>query len=262
MSVQALSWAFAQELPSSSVKLVLIALANRADEEGVCYPSIGWIAQMSSQSERTCQRAIAELIELGFIVKTTQYRDNGSQSSNVYQLLIGGGDKLTGGGCQSVRGGVTQVTPLINETLNKNKKNTLSRDEFLREIDKGITDGAFKDVQDRCKLTDDLLRMAASDAWDYWQGFDKWPVDLIAAFRGWCRQWKAETEIHSKRLESVSSKKNMGHADKELNTWAVRVSTWQKTGFWSADLFGPAPDQHGTRVPASIVEQLQQQPTA
>ena len=44
MSVRAMAWAFEQRVGSPMAKLVLLKLADHADENGECFPSIGRIA--------------------------------------------------------------------------------------------------------------------------------------------------------------------------------------------------------------------------
>lgn len=51
----------------SSECLVLIALADHADEQGRCYPSIGRLAKRTKLSDRGVQKVISRLIEKGFI---------------------------------------------------------------------------------------------------------------------------------------------------------------------------------------------------
>lgn len=53
-------------LPASE-KIVLLALADNANDEGICWPSIATIARKSSKSERTVQAAIQSLKEAGLL---------------------------------------------------------------------------------------------------------------------------------------------------------------------------------------------------
>lgn len=99
-------------------KMILMALADRADAEGVCWPSIGEIAHRTCQSERTVLRHIAALKDLGLLTsQQRRYRTakgDTRQDSNVYHLnltgmLAGNFDShpkrektSSGPGCQSV----------------------------------------------------------------------------------------------------------------------------------------------------------------
>lgn len=83
MSVQAIAWALSQETGSPSAKLVLVALANYADQHGVCWPSQALLARQSEQSVDSIQRRLQELVERGFLAKKTRRRQ-----STLYHLLM------------------------------------------------------------------------------------------------------------------------------------------------------------------------------
>lgn len=63
MSLAAQVWAWEQPLEGTA-KLVLLCLAEHADAEGRCWPSVARIAQRCGISERTAQRAL-RLLEAG-----------------------------------------------------------------------------------------------------------------------------------------------------------------------------------------------------
>lgn len=72
----------------SRAKTVMFYLVNRCNKELTCFPAIPTIARETGLSERTVQRAIKELVEEGFIEKSSRYRENGGQSSNLYRLDV------------------------------------------------------------------------------------------------------------------------------------------------------------------------------
>lgn len=90
MSNQAMTWAFAYEAPSSTCKLVLLPLANYADENGECFPSVQRIVQQTGLSERAVRNAIAKLIDVGAISKTERRRKDGTQTASRYTLNMQG----------------------------------------------------------------------------------------------------------------------------------------------------------------------------
>ena len=66
MSVAVMSWVFRESVSTGCARLVALALADRANDEGAdCWPSIQTIAEKSRVSPRTAQRAIQELVDLG-----------------------------------------------------------------------------------------------------------------------------------------------------------------------------------------------------
>lgn len=90
-----MNWVWRQNLPST-VKLVLLALADVADDEGICWPSVATIAVKASVTTRTVRRAMETLINHQLLTAETRHRSDGSCSSNRYRLLMEGGDRLSG----------------------------------------------------------------------------------------------------------------------------------------------------------------------
>ena len=76
-------------------KLVLLKLADNANDEGIAWPSFETIAAQCECSRRTVIRHIKKLEEDGVIAVQKRFKDNRSRS-NVYRLVFGfGGDKLS-----------------------------------------------------------------------------------------------------------------------------------------------------------------------
>jgi len=97
-----MNWAWLQVLSPSS-KLVLMALADAADDQGICWPSVPTLARKCSVSPRTVQRVLKALTEQQLLVSEQRHRPDGSCSSNRYRLGLTGGDNLS-------RAPVTRVT--------------------------------------------------------------------------------------------------------------------------------------------------------
>ena len=74
MSIQAFSWAIEQEEVKDPItQLVLLTLANYAGESGLhTYPSIGRLVKETRLSESTVRRHIAQLMEMGLLVRGNQ----------------------------------------------------------------------------------------------------------------------------------------------------------------------------------------------
>lgn len=87
MSRAATDWAWRSKPGSSSRKLVLLAMADRADEEHRCFPSIARLVDDTNLNRKTIIKVIHELEELSLIVDTGERR--GSTSSvKVYRLVL------------------------------------------------------------------------------------------------------------------------------------------------------------------------------
>ncbi|HBC3528405.1 helix-turn-helix domain-containing protein [Vibrio parahaemolyticus] len=70
-------------------KLVLLKLADNANDQGKCWPSYGHIAEACEMDKRTVMRHIQKLSDDGFVTVTPRMGKNGN-SSNVYSLHLGG----------------------------------------------------------------------------------------------------------------------------------------------------------------------------
>lgn len=84
MSFQAMAKAVEIKLPSHE-KFVLIMLANYADENGKCWPSITTISRETGISTASVKRAIKKLCDRGIISRQRQNRGN-IKSHNIYRL--------------------------------------------------------------------------------------------------------------------------------------------------------------------------------
>lgn len=116
MSFEAMTWAVKvlEQYPhwKTPVRFVLVIMANRADEEGVLYPSVRWIMERTKLSESAVRIATRQIQQAGLLLKEKQLRGDGGQSSNIYRLamsqyvlkLIPPGAPQTGGGAQKTPG--------------------------------------------------------------------------------------------------------------------------------------------------------------
>ncbi len=89
-----MNWAWRQALPPTP-KLVLLALADAADDAGVCWPSVSTVPAKAGCSPRTVWRVMKHLVAQTPLVAEPRYRADGSCSSNRYRLLLAGGDRLS-----------------------------------------------------------------------------------------------------------------------------------------------------------------------
>lgn len=67
MSIKLMTAAWEREDLSATHKLVLLALADWANDEGLCWPSINRLAIKTSMAGRSVQRLIRQLEEMGFV---------------------------------------------------------------------------------------------------------------------------------------------------------------------------------------------------
>ena len=88
MSIQAVSWAIKQKTGSPTAKVLLICLANYADEDGLCWPSQATIANETELSERAAREWLKTLEENGFIERTRRHRADGTRASDLIRLCL------------------------------------------------------------------------------------------------------------------------------------------------------------------------------
>lgn len=125
-----MNWAWQQRL-APAPKLILMALADAADDEGICWPSVAKVSSKCCVSERTVQRVIQEFVAHDLLQVTRRFSSTGRQKSNGYLLKMNArsyldklspspaaqeyeGDNLSGRGATSDVGdeGDTVLSPL------------------------------------------------------------------------------------------------------------------------------------------------------
>ena len=92
MSIQALSWAFKQKTFTASTKLVLVALANYADEQHSCFPSHLHLAEKCEISDRQVRRCLDDLCRLGLLTKKQRAGTSNRYFLGVDAHVLGGVD--------------------------------------------------------------------------------------------------------------------------------------------------------------------------
>lgn len=98
MSIEAANWAWKQAIKPNA-KLVLLALADRANADGVSWPSIRRMAKETGLNERSIYRHIKDLSDLSLIVVRS---DNGRGNSYQLNLLNADVPLTTCHPCQTV----------------------------------------------------------------------------------------------------------------------------------------------------------------
>lgn len=94
MSNYFLTLAFFMPDISSTRKFVLVALADAANDFGICYPSIAHIVEKTCLDRKTIINCIAELKEFGFLIDTGE-RKGRTKQVPVFKLQL---DKSTKNG--------------------------------------------------------------------------------------------------------------------------------------------------------------------
>ncbi len=93
MSVQAITWALDYAAGSVTEKVLLLVLANYANEFGVSWPSQKTLADQTALGERTVRRVLADMERRGVIRRIVRRRGNGSRQSDMILLAAFEGRK-------------------------------------------------------------------------------------------------------------------------------------------------------------------------
>ena len=85
MSIRALDTVFRSKIQDQSDVLILLALADWADDDGACYPSMPAIAKKARLSDRTVQKRVGDLEKAGLVTRMVRV---GRGRSNLYRLHL------------------------------------------------------------------------------------------------------------------------------------------------------------------------------
>jgi Helix-turn-helix domain len=116
MSIRVMTNVWQYSTAAGTDLLVLLALADIADDNGECWPSVGYVAKKCRIDPRTTQRRIRSLEKLGEVVVIVgggKTRTTGATASNRYRITVhmpdeGEGGDLPEGGTRA-RGRVAPV---------------------------------------------------------------------------------------------------------------------------------------------------------
>ena len=124
------------EVGNPARKLVLLKLADNANDDGVCFPSYQYIADKCEMSKRSAISHIDDLIKMGFVTKKARKNKDGS-SANLYLLHLDqgsensalGGENFSLGSENSALGGSEKSAPITSHSFNLSI-NRISDDEI------------------------------------------------------------------------------------------------------------------------------------
>lgn len=202
MSIEMLNWVFLLEMESPTDKSVLLALANHADPEGYCWPSVRRLCLYTALSERTVQNALRRLEDAGLIGTTER-----SGTSTMYRL-----HPRTS--CTSPPQEVhpTPAAAAPKPSYNHKEPSTLSSKRRSHRLPEGWQPGddelawaheAYPNVE--VENETDRFR-------DYWYGNGKSMVDWRATWRNWIRRAATYQRSNPRSLDYGARRTADNHA--------------------------------------------------
>lgn len=178
------------ELPDSE-KIVLLALADCANDEGGCWPSMATLAKKCSKTDRTVQAAIKALVAAGHLTR----------------------NEVIGKGCNYLVHPRTDCTPeeisppkratqtpeaasdKPSRTITTSKRAMRLADDFV------VPDDWIEWALAERKWSDADARAEAASFCDYWQaksGRDAVKLDWLKTWRNWVRNSRRASTIDGK----------------------------------------------------------------
>ncbi|MCQ9090558.1 helix-turn-helix domain-containing protein [Vibrio alginolyticus] len=100
MSMELMVKALKLKIGNQGRKLVLVKLADNASDQGECWPSYQYIADICEMSKRSAMSHVKKLEDMGLLRRETRIGKTG-QSSNLYHLTLDNGEMITRGGYKS-----------------------------------------------------------------------------------------------------------------------------------------------------------------
>ena len=88
MSVKIMSDVFQKSKTEGNARLVLLALADCANQEGICYPSLKTIAAMANISEETTRKYLHAFEKIDLIRSEERFTSFGRRTSNNYHINL------------------------------------------------------------------------------------------------------------------------------------------------------------------------------
>lgn len=108
-----MNWAWGVDLPPA-MKLVLLKLADRANDDGECWPGMEVVAEACGVSVRSVMRYVKQMEEMGLLRVDRRIGEDGCRLTNVYWMNFewSPSDNLSHGPCDNgSTNHVTTVSP-------------------------------------------------------------------------------------------------------------------------------------------------------
>lgn len=230
MSLDATIWAWRAEVDSSTQRLILLSLADRAGEDHKCYPSIMRMVKDTKMNRKTIIKVLDDLEKKALIKFTGSIVGNGVK---VYQLLgvVGREDESTStkkgtsgknGTSSNLGTGSNIGTSTENGTSTSPKNGTETSTEIgtqnlprnLPIESKNKKDWlCFKKLREEISLADDSID----------------PKTILTA--KWAEREKRAFEIYNQDKSLCDELMNFHFADWLLNAYRSKYSQETKTGY-------------------------------
>lgn len=199
MSFDAMAWAAKRPCKNSLNKLVLLMLANYADERHRTWPSYKHLAKLCECTERSVMRAVKALQDEGALSIMPRYTAVGKQTSNLFILHVQWGDRNS-------TLGVTETAPDTVIDIYNNKSI------------EGDKNSNSKNVEKYCQ-----------DFEDWWTIYPRNDGSKKKAYEIWQRVTKKEIDVSKLQKATFKFMKASIGKDKKF---LPHATTWLNQGRW------------------------------
>ncbi|HCY3426649.1 TPA: helix-turn-helix domain-containing protein [Escherichia coli] len=166
MSRHATDWAWETDPGSSSLKLILLSMADRADEYNLCYPSIERLVKDTCLNKKTVQAGLISLMKMGLISDTGE-RKGATKRVRVFSLNITKKGNIKGnreGGNEPENGNVPENGNIPKNGILNDPKNGMLNDPkngMLNDPKNGIQNQSYnqsfnQERESRTKIGDSV----------------------------------------------------------------------------------------------------------
>lgn len=203
MSVHVSSWVWKESKASGTELLIMLALADAADHDGQCWPSLKQLSRMCRCSESSVPVAIKNAVERGELAVSHSVHKNGSAANNMYQFPAFQGTLENGVGTPLTGVGTPLDTP----------PSILKEPSYNRHI----KDGAVSAKPTKAELSFFVtsLGLPETDADDIW---DRWLANGFRTKTGPIKDWQADVRTKKRNgwLPSLQPRNGNGHTKPEF----------------------------------------------
>lgn len=217
MSMLLMVKAMNTKVGNSARKLVLLKLADNANDSGECWPSYQHIADQCEMSRPTAIKHVSALEEMGLIRKVERKRDGCNLNrSNFYILTLDGKNSL----------------PYSKETKPSDGKNSLPRTSHSLE-----------------PVNEPIDQASAFDS--FWSAYPR-KVGKKAALTKW-KQINPNDALIAKIMQAVESHKQSDDWTRDNGKYIPHPSTWLNQGRWDDELEPAKPTTQANPAPVDKI---------
>ncbi|MCU4387974.1 helix-turn-helix domain-containing protein [Acinetobacter haemolyticus] len=258
MSLDATIWAWKAEVDSSTQRLILLSLADRAGEDHKCYPSIMRMVKDTKMNRKTIIKVLDDLEQKALIKFTGSIVGNGVK---VYQLLgvVGREDEQTStkkgtsgknGTSSNLGTGSNIGTSTENGTSTSTENGTETSTEIgIQNLPRNLPIESknkkdwlcLKKLREEISLADDSIE-----------------AETILNAK-WAEREKRAFEIYNQDKSLCDALMNFHFADWLLNAYRSKYSNPEKTGY-SKTTASEDPKQLSDKQIASFAQKLAHHP--